>query len=84
MRWPDAPVPAPMSRVAVVAPVAALRPVLVGVAGAGTVQVDPSGTEAAPGEADAPAAAARTRGRRNTADRRRPAGPRPARAVRSE
>lgn len=51
MRWPDPPVPAPMSRVAIVAPGAVLRPVLVCVAGAGTVQVDPSGTEAPPGEA---------------------------------
>jgi hypothetical protein len=51
MRWPDPPAPAPMSRIAVVAPAAALRPVLVGVAGAGTVQVDASPSEAAPGEA---------------------------------
>ncbi len=51
MRWPEPPAPAAMSRVAVVAPVADLRPVLVGVAGAGTVQVDPPGAEVPPGEA---------------------------------
>ena len=51
MRWPEPPAPAPMSRVAVVAPVAALRPVLVGLAGAGTVELDPPGTETAQGEA---------------------------------
>jgi len=40
-----------MSRVALAAPLTALRPVLVGVAGSGTVEVDPPGNEAAPGEA---------------------------------
>ena len=51
MRWPEPPAPAPMSRVALVAPVAAVRPVLVGVAGAGTVQLDRPAPEAPPGEA---------------------------------
>ncbi|HEY7101450.1 MAG TPA: V-type ATPase 116kDa subunit family protein [Mycobacteriales bacterium] len=40
-----------MSRVALVAPAAAVRPILVGVAGAGTVQLDAPGTDASPGEA---------------------------------
>ena len=51
MRWPEPPAPAPMTRVAVMAPATALRTVLVGVAGAGTVQIDPPETEAPPGEA---------------------------------
>ena len=51
MRWPEPPAPAPMGRVAVVAPVAALRPSWSASPASGTVEVDPSGTEATPGEA---------------------------------
>jgi len=40
MRWREAVWPVPMSRVAVVAPVQALRPALLRVAGAGTVELD--------------------------------------------
>jgi V/A-type H+-transporting ATPase subunit I len=40
MRWREAVTPVPMTRVAVVAPAAALRDALVRVAGAGTVEID--------------------------------------------
>jgi V/A-type H+-transporting ATPase subunit I len=40
MRWPEAVTPVPMTRVALVAPVASLRDALVRVADAGTVEID--------------------------------------------
>ncbi len=53
MRWPEPPAPAPMARVAVVAPVAALRDVLVRVAGSGAVEVDRTvAADLPPGDAE--------------------------------
>ena len=56
MRWREAWTPRPMTRIAVVAPVGALRAALVRVARAGTVELDRAGTE--PETVDAYAAAA--------------------------
>ncbi|HEY6749355.1 MAG TPA: V-type ATPase 116kDa subunit family protein [Mycobacteriales bacterium] len=53
MRWPEPPAPAPMARVAVVAPVADLRDVLVRVAGSGAVEVDRTvAADLPPGDAE--------------------------------